>query len=156
MSYEYTQDYNANSGLDLPKLLSGFKRRRKTLLLTLLLGLVATLLAVIFIPAKYLSRSTILIEQQEIPEDLVRSTVTSYADQRIETITQRVMTTSNLWQIVEKYDLYPDERKRETRQFVLEKMRDDGISRNVISAEVVDPRSGRPTEATIAFQLAFK
>lgn len=155
MNYDYTQ-HQAPASFDLAKLLSGFKRRRKTFLLTLLLGLVVTLLAVIFIPATYLSRSTILIEQQEIPPELVRSTVTSYADQRIETIAQRVMTTKNLWDIVEQYDLYPDERKRETRQHVLEVMEDKGISRNVISAEVVDPRSGQPTEATIAFQLSFK
>lgn len=155
MSYEYTHN-QAPASFDLAKLLSGFKRRRKTLLLTLLLGLIGTLLAVIFIPATYLSKSTILIEQQEIPPELVRSTVTSYADQRIETIAQRVMTTKNLWDIVEKYDLYANVRQRETRQHVLEEMRDKGISRNVISAEVVDPRSGQPTEATIAFQLSFK
>ncbi len=147
--------FEDNNGPDLGRLLSGFKRRKKTFVLTLTVALIVTVLTVVLIPASYKSESTILIEQQEIPQELVRSTVTSYADQRIEIITQRVMTSSNLWKIVEKYDLYKDERKKETREYILNEMRDDAISRQVISAEVVDPRSGRPTEATIAFKLAF-
>ena len=41
------------------------------------------------LPAIYKSRAVILIEQQDIPQDLVRSLVTSYADQRIQVISQR-------------------------------------------------------------------
>lgn len=150
-------DYNEEQGgLDLERLRRAFGRRRKTFVLTLLACLTVTVLTVVLIPASFQSKSTILIEQQEIPQELVRSTVTSYADQRIETITQRVMTSSNLWKIVEKYDLYADERKKETREYILNEMREEAIQRNVISAEVVDPRSGRPTEATIAFQLSFE
>ena len=37
---------------------------------------------------------------------------------------------------------------------VLERMRDD-IQLEMISADVVDPRSGRPTQATIAFNLSY-
>ncbi|MEM7540217.1 MAG: lipopolysaccharide biosynthesis protein [Pseudomonadota bacterium] len=108
-----------------------------------------------FLPAIYQSRAVILIEQQEIPVDLVRSTVTSFADQRIQVISQRVMTTQNLVEIIEKYELYVEEREREPLELVLAQMRDD-IGRDMISAEVVDPRSGRPTEATIAFSLSFQ
>lgn len=144
-----------DAGLDFGRLLSAFKRRRKLLILSFIAALALVLAVVLLWPASYKSQSTILIEQQEIPEDLVRSTVTSYADQRIEIIAQRVMTSSNLWQIIEKYKLYQDERKRETREYIIHQMREDAISRRLISAEVIDPRSGRPTEATIAFQLAF-
>ena len=47
-------------------------------------------------PPVYRSMATILIEQQEIPQDLVRSTITSFADQRIQLINQRVVTTTRL------------------------------------------------------------
>lgn len=150
------ENNDEHSGIDLERLRQAFGRRKKTFAITLLACLIMTVLAVVLIPASYQSKSTILIEQQEIPQELVRSTVTSYADQRIETITQRVMTSSNLWKIVEKYDLYIDERRRETREYIINEMREEAIQRNVISAEVVDPRSGRPTEATIAFQLSFE
>lgn len=105
-------------------------------------------------PPTYRSAATILIEEQQIPAELVQSTVTSYAAQRIQTISQRVMTRSNLMDIITKFNLYADERKRETAEDVLERMRKD-IQLEMISADVVDPRSGRPMPATIAFSLAF-
>ena len=52
-----------------------------------------------------------LIEQQEIPQDLVRSMVTSFADQRIQVISQRVLTNANLSSIIEKYNLYAKDRE---------------------------------------------
>jgi uncharacterized protein involved in exopolysaccharide biosynthesis len=54
--------------------------------------LMLALLLAAFWPATYRSTGTILIEQQEIPEDFVRSAVSSYADQRVQVISQRVMT----------------------------------------------------------------
>ena len=134
----------------------GIARRRRTVaaIAFAVVLLVAAGLAML-LPAVYKSEAIILIEQQEIPSEFVRSTVTSYADQRIQVISQRVMTSQNLGEILEKYDLYSDERDREAREVILDKMRDD-IELEMISADVVDPRSGRPTEATIAFALSFE
>lgn len=106
-------------------------------------------------PATYRASATILVEQQEIPPEIVRSTVTAFADQRLRIIEQRVMTTTTLLELMNEYDLYRAERSREPRERLLERVRSD-ISMNVISAEVTDPRSGRPTQATIAFELAFE
>lgn len=113
------------------------------------------LLIALFLPPIYRSQAVILIEKQEIPVDLVRSTVTSFADQRIQVISQRVMTSTNLTRIMDEFDLYEDLRDRETREEILDRMRDN-IRLDMISADVVDPKSGRPTEATIAFSLAFE
>jgi polysaccharide biosynthesis transport protein len=140
--------------IDLRDLLAGFRRRRKLMLVVAgPIALISVLLA-LFLPPVYRSQAIILIEQQEIPSDLVRSTVTSFADQRIQVISQRVMTSTNLLDIVERFALYEDMRARQPRELVLEQMRED-IRRQMISAEVVDPRSGRPTEATIAFSLSY-
>ncbi len=124
----------------------------------LIIGLVAFFLTVIIAvkwPATYKSTATILIEQQEIPQDLVRSTVTSYADQRIQIISQRVMSSINLKKIVDKFGLYKEEQKTDPISIVLEKMRED-INLEMVSADVIDPVSGRPTQATIAFTLSFQ
>lgn len=130
------------------------RRRKKPALWVgagvLLLGALITA----FVPPTYVSSSTILIEQQEIPQDLVRSTVTSFADQRIQTITQRTMTYANLSELIKKYDLYPNDRKSEPMEVIIEYMRRD-IKTKIISADVVDPRSGRPVEATIAFSIKY-
>jgi len=119
-------------------------------LIVFLIGLITALVW----PPTFKSSATILIKEQEIPTELVRSTVTSFAAQRIQTISQRVMTRPNLMEIIEKYNLYVDERKRYTTEEVLETMRDD-IALDMISADVVDPQTGRPGVATIAFTLSF-
>jgi uncharacterized protein involved in exopolysaccharide biosynthesis len=141
--------------LDLGDYLSAFKRRRGVVFLVA--GMVFTLgLITAFVwPPTYQSSATILIEAQEVPAELIQSTVTSFAAQRIQVISQRVMTRSNLVDIMDRYGLYETERKRDTIEVVLEKMRGD-ISIDMITAEVVDPRTGRPAAATIAFTLGFK
>jgi len=47
-------------------------------------------------PATYRSSATILIEDQEIPPEFVMATVTTYAEKRIESIRQRIMSTTRL------------------------------------------------------------
>jgi succinoglycan biosynthesis transport protein ExoP len=108
----------------------------------------------LFWPATYRSTGTILIEQQELPSDLVQSTITSYADQRIQVISQRVMTTDNLLGVIDRYKLYPKLRKNEPREVLLARMRKD-INLQMISADVMDPRQGRATKANIAFALSY-
>lgn len=131
-------------------------RRRSTLMASIFAGVALAALITAFVwPSTYTSTGTILIEQQELPADLVRSTITSYADQRIQVISQRVMTTENLFKIIQKYDLYPDDRKYKTREYVLEEMKDD-VGFKMISANVLDPRSGIPTKATIAFTVSYE
>lgn len=126
------------------------------------LGLIAgavlvlvTLALALGLPSLYRSRAVILIEQQEIPQDLVRSLMTSYADQRMQVISQRVLTSSNLRDIIQKYNLYADKREREPMERVVEEMRED-VSILPISADVVDPKQGKAVKATIAFELAYE
>ncbi|MGZ8249531.1 GNVR domain-containing protein [Methylomagnum sp.] len=134
--------------------LAAFRRHRRAFA-AIFAGLLVLCLGVaLLLPSVYRSAATILIEEQEIPPELVRSTITSYAAQRLQTINQRVMTRSNLLGIIDKFDLYADRRKRETTEEIIERMRDD-IAFQTISAEVIDPRSGHPTVATIAFSLSF-
>ncbi len=129
-------------------------RRKKQLIIPAIVILVASILLAFGLPSIYQSKATILIEQQEIPVDLVRSTVTSYAGERIQMISQRVMTTDNISKIIDSYGLYKDERKTTSMSILVEDMRKE-INLEMISADVVDPRSGRPTTATIAFTLSF-
>src|SRR3979490_1631974 len=61
-------------------------------------------------PATYLSEGKILVQSQQIPTELVRPTVTSAAQERIQMIQQRTMTRDNLVAIVDKFQLFPDKR----------------------------------------------
>jgi polysaccharide biosynthesis transport protein len=130
-------------------------RRRRTFFIVAGAASAATVALAMLLPATYRSTATILIEQQEIPQELVRSVITSFADQRVQVISQRVMTTQNLLALIDRYKLYPDIRQKEPREVLLEKMRGD-IAMHMISADVIDPRSGRPTQATIAFSVSYQ
>ena len=130
-------------------------RRRKTTILTVAASLLAASAALAFLlPAVYRSTATILIEEQEIPPDLVRSAIATYADQRIETIKQQVLSRSTLWKIVEQYDLYKGLRKRNPPEEILARFVKD-IQIDVMNVKVIDKRTQNPTQATIAFTLAY-
>jgi len=132
-----------------------FWRRRKIFWIVASIAFLIAILLAMFLPRTYRSAATILIEQQEIPQELVRSVITSYADQRVQIIKQRVMTTKNLLALIERYNLYPDIREKQPREVLLAMMEDD-TGMHMISADVVDPRSGRPTQATIAFSVSYQ
>ena len=59
------------------------------------------------LPAIYQSTGTILVEQQDVPEFLVRSTVTSNPEDRIRIITESVLKPDNLADMVKRHDLAP-------------------------------------------------
>jgi polysaccharide biosynthesis transport protein len=145
----------AKPSVDLRERWLGYWRRRRTFLIVTSIAAVATLALSMLLPPTYRSAATILIEQQEIPQELVRSVITSFADQRVQVISQRVMTTQNLLSLIDRYDLYPDTRRTEPREVLLDKMRAD-IGLHMISADVIDPRSGRATQATIAFTVSYQ
>lgn len=139
----------------LGEYLALLRRRKVPLLSCALLILTASLALAAGLPAIFESTATILVEQQEIPKDLVASTVTGYADQRLQVISQRVMTSANLLGIVKRYNLYEEELARQPPEVVIEMTR-NSIRMEPVSADVRDPTSGRPGKATIAFTIAFE
>jgi polysaccharide biosynthesis transport protein len=131
------------------------KRRKRIMLITGVTLFLVGLLAAVFWPPTYRSTAIILIESQDIPPDLIRSTITSYAVQRIEEIKQRIMTTGNIMSIAQRFELYTQrELNRLTRSEISKEFR-NSVSVEPISADVIDPRSGNPTKAVIAFKLAY-
>lgn len=131
------------------------KRRKWSLILPPVVVVLIALVVALALPSVYKSTSTILIEEQEIPVDFVKATVTSFAEQRLQLINQRIMSSSRLLEIINRFDLYKDLRSRLTTEEIIEKMRED-VKMEPISADVVDRRTGRPTAVTIAFTLSYE
>lgn len=140
---------------DFGDYMAAVSRRRGPMLMTALVLLALSAIVGLVLPPVYRSTATILIEEQEIPQDLVRSTISSYADQRIQVISQQVMTRANLMKVVDKYGLYSAKRRSLTTEEIIEQMR-KGIKLDVVTADVIDRRSGSKTTATIAFTLSFE
>src|SRR5262245_21839040 len=139
---------------NLADYLGALRRRALVATIAFVSALVVGAIVAVAWPPTYRSTATILIEQQEIPQDLVRSTITSFADQRIQLIKQRVMTTATLLELVREHGLYAEDSDRVAREVIIDRMR-DAIHMDLISANVVDPRSGQPTMATIAFTVGY-
>ena len=131
------------------------KRRKGALVLPALIVFAIAAVVAFALPSIYRSTATILIEEQEIPKEYVMSMVSSYAEQRIQSSTQRIMSAARLIEIINRFNLYADLRERWTVEEIIAKMRKD-IKFETISADVVDRRTGRPTVATIAFTISYE
>ena len=131
------------------------KRRKWSFMTIFGIFVVGFTVVAMFLPPVYKSAATILIEEQEIPQNFVMATVTSFVEQRLQSINQRIMSTSRLLEVINTFDLYTNLRDRWTTEEIVEKMRED-VKLEPISADVVDRRTGRPTMATIAFTLSYE
>jgi polysaccharide chain length determinant protein (PEP-CTERM system associated) len=136
-------------------LLAIVRRRKKSLILPAVAVIVLAGLVALLLPPIYRSTATILIEEQEIPTDFVMTTVTSFAEQRIQQINQRIMSFTRLLEIIQRFGLYPELVDKKTTEEIVEQMRKD-TELKPVSADVMDRRTGRPTAATIAFTLAYQ
>ncbi len=131
------------------------KRRKWGFVLTAVMVLIICGATAFLLPSIYRSYATIMIEEQQIPSDFVMTTVNTYAEQRVENIKQRVMSFTQLWDIITRFNLYPDLREKWTPEEVVEKMREDvGVA--TISAEIFDRRSGKATVITTAFTVSYE
>jgi len=141
--------------IDLREMLRIFWFRKWTFLLPAALFVVAAVAVAFVLPPLYRSQATILIEQQDIPEDVVPSLINEQIDRRLQVLTQQVLTTSNLLRIADRYELYADERDELTPNAVAAKMR-ERIETEKVLTEVNNPRTGRTGQATLAFQIRFR
>jgi len=127
------------------------KRRWLYFLLPFFIVLLLSSLIVYFLPSVYKSSGTILIESQQIPQDLIRTTVTSYADERIQVIKQRVTTRDNLYRIIKKFDLFSDENAELSVSEMAVLMRE----KIKINKSSIPSKRGRQS-ITIAFDLGYE
>src|SRR5690606_17558836 len=106
------------------------------------------------LPAMYESSSLILIEQQEVSPDFVPTTVTSYLDERIQAIHQRVVAAPNVEELIDRLDLYPEERSTVPIDELIALFQDNAKMepQHIVT---VDPRTRRETVINYAFRLSF-
>jgi protein tyrosine kinase modulator len=128
-------------------------RRQRGRMLAVGLGFLvvaATLIAIW--PATYRSMATILISQIDIPPNLVTTTTSTFADQQVQAIQQRVTTTPHLTAIIEKRNLYADQRGTVPMSQIVDAMRAN-IGILTISADTTT--ATKVPQAAIAFNLWY-
>ncbi|WDI32106.1 hypothetical protein PUV54_02735 [Hyphococcus flavus] len=106
-------------------------------------------ITVMLLPAKYSAQGTILVESQQIPTDFVRSTINAYAQERIQTIRQRVMTRNRLLEVADEYELFP-------RSLGLSETERVKRMRNNLRVDLITTTANRGSgDGTIAFTVAY-
>src|SRR5437762_2460938 len=98
------------------------QRGWSTILLVALAISLVSILVITYLPDEYRATTTILVDPQKIPERYVTSTITSDPNERLNTITQQVLSETKLAEIIERMHLYP-ELKGYSREELVENMR---------------------------------
>ena len=96
----------------------------------------------------------IRIEEQDVPVDF-KTAVTSYAEQQIQTIYQRIMNFSRLREMIDSFNLYPALKKRWNIEQIVVKMRED-ITLELTGSDVLGKRSRRRNENAVAFTISYQ
>jgi uncharacterized protein involved in exopolysaccharide biosynthesis len=133
-----------------------FRRRKKLFLLTFFIIFISGFSLAIALPPIYRSEALIRVEDQKISKDFVKPTIsTGYVEERIEKLSQQILNRERLLAIIDKFDLYPEIKKGEKENEIINKIRKD-ISIQTISAEIKSGSRGRTRSVTIAFSMAYE
>jgi uncharacterized protein involved in exopolysaccharide biosynthesis len=97
----------------------------------------------------------IRVEDQQIPENLIQSTITDYAEERVRKIGQEILSRPKLLAIIDRFDLYPDLKDKKTPTELVKKMRKD-IDLETIEAFTRGRDGGKSTTAMVAFTLSYE
>lgn len=151
MNQDFTLPEEEGSPINFERIISAAKRRFLFFLIPFVLVLVGSVAVILILPPHYTSFGTILVETQQISPDLIESTVNTDPDQRIRMIQQRVMTRENLLKIIDKFNVYGEDRKFMTVSELVYKMQEE-IGIEVITSSFSGSRRG---DTTIAFLVAF-
>jgi polysaccharide biosynthesis transport protein len=108
----------------------------------------------VLLPAKYQSTATILIEEPAVSDDLTNTANPSFADQRLQLIQQRVMTTDKLIWVIDRVGLYRESRQITPPNLLADDMRSRIVMR-LVGSDSTDAKSGRSARASTAFTLSY-
>jgi polysaccharide chain length determinant protein (PEP-CTERM system associated) len=142
-----------------PEIILGIAWRRKWLIAVPAV-LIAAIACVVthYLPNRYHSDSLILVVPQRVPESYVRSAVTTRIDDRLQAISQQILSRTRLESIIQEFNLYADRRKIDLMEDIVERMRKD-IDVDIVKGDAFrvgftadDPRVAmRVTERVAAF-----
>jgi len=94
-----------NRELTMDDYLAMLRRRLKVILIPALLAPLAGFLVSYVFPPKYTSQSTVLVESQKVPDALVQSVITADFTQRIQTLSQQVLSPTRLRPVIQSLNL---------------------------------------------------
>lgn len=124
-------------------------RRRRILATVVFTTVLASALSFAwYLPDLYESSAVVLVERQ-INESFVRPAVSAELDSRLHVIKQEVLSRSRVMDLVKRFDLYPEMRRRQGMEAVIDQTRHD------IRVEAIGPEQVGARTKTVAFKLSY-
>lgn len=77
------------------------------------------------LPDQYRSDTLILVVPQRVPESYVKSTVTTRIEDRLQSISQQILSRTRLERIINDFNLYAEDRQKGIMEDIVEQMRSD-------------------------------
>jgi polysaccharide chain length determinant protein (PEP-CTERM system associated) len=99
------------------------------------------------LPDRYRSETTLQVVPQQVPQAYVRPTVTTDISERLQAISQEILSRTRLEAIVQEFNLYESERETMIMEDVIERMRTTDIGVNVTGG-----RRARGSSFTVSYQ----
>lgn len=97
---------NKSEAIKLGYLVGILLRRRWVIIIPFCLSMIIGIYFALTLPRIYSSSTLILIQPQKVPKDYVRSVVSSGIESRINTISQQIISRTNLEKIIEQFNLF--------------------------------------------------
>lgn len=123
-------------------------RRRWVLVFPPLLIAIASFAVSGILPKQYRSETLIRVVPQRVPESYVRSTVRTRIEERLPSIGQQILSRTQLERVMLDLNLYPEERRTNGIDAVLDQMRAD------VTVDLVQPESFRVSYVASDPQIA--
>ena len=146
-------DENSSEGPDLQHYLGIARRRHLHFLIPLFIGWAVVWGVSWVLPPRYQSSTLILVEQTTMPKDYVTPNVNDDLQDRLQSITQQILSRTRLLHIIEQVNPYGGERNQRSPDEQVDRMRKDinielvRDQRNAITAFNVYYSSGNPEMA---------
>jgi len=134
-----------SQGFDLERYLGIVRRHHLSFLIPMFLGWLLVWGASWILPARYKSGTLILVEQPTMPKEYVTPNVTDNLQERLESISQQILSRTRLLHIIDGLDLYAEGRSHLTPDEKVELMRKD------IDIQLVRDGSNRITAFNIYY-----
>ncbi|RPH48451.1 MAG: hypothetical protein EHM85_17020 [Desulfobacteraceae bacterium] len=99
-----------------------FRRRIWYFIIPFFVIMTGTVLYAAFAPRLYKASTLVLVSPQKVPEAFVQSTITSGIEERLQSISQEVMSRTRLEQVISEFRLYQKESKNLSMEQVVELM----------------------------------
>src|ERR1017187_10401495 len=118
-------DENSTEGFDLQHWLGVARRRHKQFLIPLFVGWALVWSASWVLPPRYQSTTLILVEQATMPKDYVTPNVNDDLQDRMQSITQQILSRTRLLHIIDQLNLYVDPHSQSSPDQKVDRMRKD-------------------------------